>query len=358
MLREDLKTVRGILAKKKEVGTRLRESAAWCRPGVWLIEGPYARFKDAELPEGLRDAIRGIRTRRASRELVERAAPPWLVNVAASGGGDAPNCSIGYLSNGGNWKLFDLDNQVIWTRLAHPERLARDKANFDRFSVYFNIPAWRVVEMDDGPWRSEAYIADANLVHSSSATRVEVLKTLLEQYALFARRETRPADPALTAAAIATLGECAPGSIPARVAERFADAMAILGERIKLLPAHGDLSAQNVFVCGGQPWIIDWDTAGEYQPLLHDLLYLVLREAELGRTDLLTAYLEGGFDEGLRRMFSLCDLSAPPCDNLVLLVHSYIVRFHTRRRANHRDANRQNVESLWNRLQPACAGHL
>jgi hypothetical protein len=212
--------------------------------------------------------------------------------------------------------------------------------------------------MDDGPWRSETYIADANLVHSSTETRVEVMKTLLEQYALFARREARPANPALTAAAIAALGECAPGSIPARVAARFAADMARLGDHVKLLPAHGDLSAQNIFVCGGQPWIIDWDTAGDNQPLLHDVLYLILREAELGRTDLLGAYLEGGFDEGLSRMFSLCDLSAPPCDNLVLLVHSYIVRFHASRRANHRDANRQNVESLWNRLQPACAGHL
>src|SRR5665213_1286147 len=160
MLRDDLKTVRGILAKKREVGANLLETAAWCHPGLWYVEGPYARHKDAELPEGLRDSIRGTRTRKASRELVERDAPPWLVNVPDHRSPATPqsNCSIAYLSNGGNWKLFDFDNQVIWTRLRHVDNLDRDMANHQRFAVFFNIPAWHTVTLDDGVWRSETYI--------------------------------------------------------------------------------------------------------------------------------------------------------------------------------------------------------
>ena len=359
MLRDDLKTVQGIRARKREVGATLLETAAWCHPGLWFVEGPYARHKDAELPEGLRDSIRGIRNRRASRELVERAVPPWLVSVPDRVSPETPqsNCSIAYLSNGGNWKLFDIENQVIWTRLRHVDNLDRDLANRQRFAVYFNIPAWRTVALDDGIWQSETYIADANLAQSDAAVRVEALEVPLKQYAVFGRREAIAPDPSLTAAAVETVRQCAPDSMPARVAQKHAGAMDMLGARVKLLPAHGDLSAQNVFVCGGQPWIIDWDTAGRHQPLLYDVFYLVLREADLGRPDLLQALLGGVFDTELDRMYASCDLSARPCDNLVLLMHSYMIHFHTIKCAGKRDATRHNLESLWNRLQQHCVGY-
>jgi hypothetical protein len=360
MLRDDLKTVRGILAKKREVSANLHETAAWCQPGRWYVEGPYARHKDVELPEGLRDSIRGIRTRRASRELVERAAPPWLVTVPDhdSRAAAQSNCSIAYLSSGGNWKLFDFDNQVIWTRLRHVGNLDRDKANHERYATYFNIPAWHIVELDDGIWRSETYLADANLVHSDEKVRADSLKVLFQQYAVFARREAAPANPALTRAAIRAIVQTAPESIPARAAQRYAPDMERLGAKVGLLPAHGDLSGQNVFVCGGQPWIIDWDTAGQDQPMFYDPLYLILREAELGRPDLLRAFLDGKFDQELDRMFALCGLPPRSCDNLILLMHSYVVHFHAIRTAERRDATRHNIESLWNRLQPFCAGYV
>lgn len=357
MLRDDLKTVRGILAKKREVGANLRETAAWCHPGVWYVEGPYARHKDAELPEGLRDSIRGIRSRRATRELVERAAPPWLVNVPDLGSSPStpqPNCSIAYLSNGGDWKLFDIENQLIWTRLGHPDKLERDLANRERFARFFNIPEWHTVTLDDGIWRSEPYIGDANLAHCAPQLRQDTLRALLRQFSLFARAGAQPCNPELTQAALKTMRQCAPRSIPARAADKHTAEMNQLGAAVKLLPAHGDLSAQNVFVRDGQPWIIDWDAAGQHQPLLYDLLYLILREAELGRADLLQAYLGGKFDEEIDRMFAACDLPARPCDNLILLMHSYIVHFHAMRQAERRDATRHNIEMLWSRLQAFC----
>jgi Ser/Thr protein kinase RdoA (MazF antagonist) len=131
-----------------------------------------------------------------------------------------------------------------------------------------------------------------------------------------------------------------------------------LGDLLKLLPAHGDLSAQNIFVSDGQPWIIDWDNAGHHQPMLQDPLYLIIRESELGRIDLLTAFLAGNFDTELHRIFALNGLSNAPCPNLVLLIHAYLIHFHNKRAAGQRDADERNVDILWKPLLVYCADYL
>ena len=134
--------------------------------------------------------------------------------------------------------------------------------------------------------------------------------------------------------------------------------MKSLGRTLNLLPAHGDLSAQNVIVCEGLAWVLDWDTAGSPQPILYDILYLIVREAALGRTDLLDAFVAGRFDDGLERNLTAFGLAVRPADNLLLLLHGYIVHFHAARSAARLDASAANVDSVWNPLHGYCAKHL
>jgi hypothetical protein len=230
--------------------------------------------------------------------------------------------------------------------------------NFVRFGRYFNIPKWEITRENGQLWRREHYIGDKSLSQCETAERIEMMKAVLRQYEAFAASEAIGPAPELTQAAISTMLECAPRSLPARIAAKHHAAMETLGASLKLLPVHGDLSAQNVFVSDGQPWIIDWDNAGDYQPMLVDPLYLVIRESELGRIDLLAAFLAGHFDTELLRIFALNGLANAPCSNLVLLVHAYLIHFHHKKAAGQRDADRRNVDDIWKPLLVYCTDYL
>jgi hypothetical protein len=311
------------------------------------------------LPAGLRDAIRGIWTRRNLRELVERLVPPWNARVSGARGSPArADCTIAYLSNGGQWKLFDLDGGRVWTLAPNVERTRRDLAKLDRFRHAFNIPAGQLVAEGDSLWRCDAYMDCPNLAQCDAARRSELVRRLIAQYAAFAASAGEPPRLQLTLDALDTLADIAPTSLAARIAQRHRPALEGLGRELPLAPVHGDLSAQNVFVCDGEPWIIDWDDSGESLPLLMDVLYLFVREAALSRVDLLEAFLEGRFDAEIGRAFRACGAPSLPRDNLLLVLHAYLVRLHVMRRSGRRDANGRNVESLWNRLRGYCKGYL
>jgi len=355
---EDWKTVREIARRKQLVRHHLLTSATHCHAGNWRIEGPYARHLDAPLPDGLRDAIRGIRQRARIRELVERISPPWHVRVPAGAGERHAQCRIAYLSNGGNWKLFDFDNHQVWSRPMFAGKSASDVATLESFGRYFDIPPWRVVREGHTSWRVDRLIPGMSMVHAAAGERRAAVRHLLDQYAAFAREEALPASPALTDQALATIVECAPHSVPAAMARSCEAEMKTLGRVLKLVPAHDDLSAQNVIVRDGRVWVLDWDTAGTPRPVLYDILYLVLREATLGRTDLLDAFVAGEFDDRIERNFAAFRLAQRPPDNMVLLMHGYIVHFHAARLAGRLDARAANVDSVWNALRPYCETHL
>ena len=358
MLRDDLATVRAIFARKRRVKACLQETAARCRPGFWYLEGPYARHQDATLPDGLRDAIRGIRRRRVVRELVERLTPPWHAVVAGERQHARNACSIAYLSNGGNWKLFDLENRTIWTRSLFVGKITREAENLTRFGPFFNIPSWRTIEERDTLWRFEQFIAGPSLASCAPAERSRVLHELFGHYEACAAAAAVAPDPQLTRDAIATMREVAPLSLPAKVIDRFASEFDALGTSLKLMPAHGDLSGVNVFLSDGKAWIIDWENAGRLQPVVYDMLYVMFREAALGRPDLLEALLRGSYDSGLRRIMAACGMTVPPCDNFVLLMHTYVVHFHAMRTAGKSDAEAAHVNDLWNGLLTYCRAYV
>ncbi|MCC6531336.1 MAG: phosphotransferase [Burkholderiales bacterium] len=357
MLLEDLRTVHEIFRKKSRVREALRETAGWCLPGDWYIEGPYARHSEVELPEELRQAIRGIRKRQVAREIVERILPPWRVHLRrAAMAKPERQCSIAYLSNGGNWKLFDLDNAAIWTRPLGGRDMAPEIENLRRFGAHFKIPSWGTVRDDGKLWRFDQYIGARSLAHCTEAQRIDAVAALLRQFGEFARTHSLGPDPDLTQAASATILESAPASLPARFAEKHRPALERLGSALRLAPAHGDLNAHNIFLHQGEPWIIDWDIAGRYQPFLYDILYLIFTDVALGRSDLFVAFLEGRFDDAIERALGSIGAPAPDCNRLLLLVHAYLINFHRKKRAGQRDAEAQNVNALWNPLQTYFAG--
>src|SRR6185312_10892345 len=185
---KDLETVRRIVARKHDVATLLFETADWCQPGRWYVEGPYARREGVTMPATLRDAVRGIRTRRISRELIERGAQPWFVRLPP-GQSDTPThgaCASAYLSNGGDWKLFDLEHQEVWSRALFPEKLRREIANRARFSPYFNIPPFAVEDIGGQAWRHEAYFDGPTLARCEPHVRSRVVHRLFDQFATFA----------------------------------------------------------------------------------------------------------------------------------------------------------------------------
>lgn len=336
----------------------LLASATHCHAGNWCIEGPYARHLDARLPDGLRDAIRGIRKRARIREVVERITPPWHVRLPAVAAERHAQCRIAYLSNGGNWKLFDFDNHHVWSRPMFAGKSASDVATLESFGRHFDIPPWRVVRDGQTSWRVDRLIPGVSMVHAAAGERSAAVRRLLDQYAAFAREAALPASPELTDQALATIVDCAPHSIPAAMARSCEAEMKRVGGALNLLPAHGDLSAQNVIVDDGRAWVLDWDTAGTPRPILYDILYLVVREATLGRTDLLDSLVAGRFDDGLERTFAAFCPARRPADNLILLMHAYIVHFHAARLAARLDAQATNVDSVWNPLRRYCAKHL
>jgi hypothetical protein len=358
MLFEDLRTAHGIFLKKRRVKALLEETAGWCLPGTWHIEGPYARRSGIELPDGLRDSIRGIRTRRASREFVERLLPPWRTRVPKRVASTKPatGCSIAYLSNGGNWKLFDLENHAIWTRATGTKDMTAETQRLGRFGSFFRIPAWRTVVDEQRVWRCDQYIDGPNLAHCSQEQRLVAVRILLRQFGDLARAEARAPDSDLTRDAVRTMLEVAPDSVPAAVAARHGDELGQLGANLKLIPAHGDLSAQNVFLEAGLPWIIDWDTAGRCEPMLYDVLYLILREATLGRRDLFLAFAQGAFDVDIERALASAGMGAARCHRLILLVHAYLVHFHRKKHAGQRDAQAKHVDDSWNSLRSHLRG--
>src|SRR5688500_11196804 len=123
-LHEDLETVKHIIRRKRKVKSFLKESEDWCCPGLWYIEGPYARHWRASLPDSLQDAVRGIWKRGQARQVVERIFPPWHTYLRNEAKGvHRKTCSIAYLSNGGNWKLFDLENEMVRTRVRNVDRM-------------------------------------------------------------------------------------------------------------------------------------------------------------------------------------------------------------------------------------------
>lgn len=359
MLRDDVKLVWDIFRRKMRIRSQLQNLAVWCRQGVWLIEGPYARHYRVSLPESLLDAIRGIRRRRMRREMVERLAPPWFAYLPGGAVQSPPRqCSIAYLSNGGDFKLFDLENREVWIRPLFAIKMERELDNFKRFGAHFNIPAWRMVVVNNETWRCDSFLDGPTLAQCRPNQRIATVKALIQQYAAFARFAAESASPKVTEDAFTTIKNCAPDSVPARIAIRHEEAIHRLGAALKYIPVHGDLSGQNVFVCDGKPWIIDWDTAGRLQPILHDVLYLIIREAELGRPDLLDSYLRGKFDDELGRILEWSDLPAGSCHNLVLLAHNYIVHFHLMRNEGRPDAGAQNVDNLWNPLHGIVGNYL
>jgi hypothetical protein len=342
-LREDLKTVVGIIQRKRLVRQRLHDEMAHCRPGLWYVEGPYARHHEAELPGGLQDGVRGIRNRRTVRELVERLAPPWFAYVRPRADPADKQCSIAYLTNGGDWKLFDLENKVVWTRSIFDGKLDREAHALDRWSQFFRIPDWHTVHEEDGAWRVEAYLPGQTLASSGAEVRAGGVRDLLEQYRRFAAAGAQAPDPGLTAAALTTLRAVAQGSPLARFVEAHKEPLARLGRELPLLPSHGDLNAMNVFVCEGEAWVIDWDSAGIPRPALYDVLYLFLHEAMLGRRDLVEGWLDGRYAEDAATIVVGVDVDVRS-DALSLLVHAYAIHFHSIHQAGKRDADRRNVD--------------
>ncbi len=283
--------------------------------------------------------------------------PPWHTYVPPSGRADASGHSIAYLSNGGNWKLFDPSRMFILTRPIWGGK-SPEVVDVRQFEKYFNIPSSEIIEATGQLWRRDEYVGDTTLVQCGTSLRASMVLRLFEQYGRFAEtHRTRP-DLQLTEDALTTIDEIAPASIPARIAVANLASMRVLGGCLALLPAHGDLSAQNVLVRDGQPWIIDWDQAGRSEPILYDLLYLIRREAELGRSDLVQAFLEGAFDDQVRALLSSVGLSSIPCGNLMLLVHAFLVHFHRKKQNRHRDTTSRNVEAAWNALRPYCRAFL
>jgi hypothetical protein len=359
-LRADLSTAREIARKKALVTTRLSETAVGlCQPGLWLVEGAYARHRGTVLPTELRDAVRGIWRRPRARQVAELLLPPWYAKVRnPESAGRRADCTIAYFSNGGKWKLFDLRNGRVWTRVEDIDRAVQEQRRIDAFRSTLRIPAFTLERYGSGWWRREVYLVGPNLALCPVSVRLPTMELLIAQFGAVARTMTAPPDPRLTTDAVNTMLESAPGSIPAQLCARYATEIQWLGEELPLAPAHGDLSAQNVFVCEREPWVIDWDSAGAGAPLLFDVLYLATREAELGRPDLFEAFLDGRFDDAVAHALSEC--GAPPRrrDNLLMLLHAYVVRFHRQRRAGQRDANEWSVDAVWRTLRSYTTAHL
>jgi hypothetical protein len=356
-LLEDFALVHAIAERKRLIRRLLLESKQHCRSGLWYVEGRYARHRSSSVPRAITDAVRGIRKRWRLGDMVEKALPPWHAHVPAAGTANEGECSIAYLSKRGDWKLFDLSAMSILSRPIWRGKEPEVKT-VEVYANYFHVPASEIVRTSGRLWRREQYVGDTTLMQCSNEVRVSMLDVLFEQYKQFAESQAIAPSSQLTSDAISTMLSIAPDSIPSRIVKKHEAAMRAFGGSFPLVPAHGDLSGQNVLVFRGKPWIIDWESAGRSGPVLYDLLYLFLREAEFGRLDLLEAFLHGTFDARMCTVLAVLGVRCPLQDKVLLLVYAYLITFYWKKTLGERDAGRRNVDVLWNPLIGYCRNHL
>lgn len=351
MLSRDLTTVRRVFEKKRQVKMLLKQTSRQCRSGLWYIGGAYARHHNAALPQPLNYAVHDVWVRKRERQLVEWLSPPWCAFVGRRSRPDAiGDCSIGYLSHDGDWKLFDTTAKKIWAPVRGFLKLEKQQRIREVFSRGFNIPAWRVIKKDGMVWWLDDYIEAGNLAGSGTPERVSVTGFLIGQYAVHARQTATAPDPQTTSKAIDAIRECAPTSRFAQLVARHEDGLRALGCALKSAPAHGDLGAQNILVLGRKPWLIDWNGAGRQMPVLYDVSYLMISEALRHRSDLLEALLGGTFDHDLDALFRAGGCCREKPNRMLGVIHSMLIHFYEAEIAGRLNMSELNSSFVWDRL--------
>ncbi|MBA2316201.1 MAG: phosphotransferase [Euzebyales bacterium] len=200
-----------------------------------------------------------------------------------------------------------------------------------RLARHLAMPSWEV--RPEVPGMTEEYVEGDHLAALPQSEQEAVVRELLVAQGRLAADEGEGSTAAVLQGALQVVDRVdAPVSLRAEL-DRERPRLAVVAERCPLVPAHGDMSSDNLVVRDGRPVIIDLEWAGML-PFGYDPLWLLLEEAvHRRRPALLQAYLRGVFDPELRAACTAADL--PPAEGtgrrlllLVLLVRCHVTTRH------------------------------
>jgi hypothetical protein len=284
------------LARARSRRALLRKYADVLQPGPWLLMHPKVAYhwRRRDLPAHVRQTKASARARRpgaiGALSAVLRAALSWTWVRRRPGGSVYQAYSI-LVPNAYSADVVLLDppgRRVL--RVAHDPAASRHRAAIQAtMAAHLPVPAFRMA--DRGRLVHEEYIDGVSLAEVSPARRMEAFAKLLTGYAELCRSAGEGTSAPLIEAA---LRSAAIAALPAALHQllEWEDArLRMEAAGWLLIPAHGDLCAENILVDAQGPRLIDFEWAG-HLPFFYDVVTLLVREAVEGdRDDLLVAWL-------------------------------------------------------------------
>lgn len=322
-------------AERRRMAVALRSHAALLRPGPWVVLTPRiarhwlaTRGEHPARSTGSAARATGSSAWAPARLLARHLLTSAIVPTRAAGRGDAgrvsARCTV-VVRNAITDDLVLLDRRrgvVVRTHRHAPTAAALDARA--RLGRYVDLPDARV---DPAAGITvEEYVEGRHLADLGPGERRAALRALLDAHArLIAGEGSGSSAPTMTSALRVAERVELPAELRAALTEH-ADALAELAAACPMVPAHGDMSADNILMCDGRPVLIDLEWA-DVLPAFYDPLWLVLREAVSdGRRDLLRAYGAGRFDDELRAACRVADIPFQASTRTLLLLHTLLIR--------------------------------
>lgn len=330
-----LSRLSALRAERRRMAVALRSHAALLRPGPWVVLTPRIARHWLAVRDGRHARFKGSATRAygssawaPARLLARHLLTSAIVPMRATRRDDArrvsARCTV-VVRNAITNDLVLLDRRRGVVVRTH--RQAATAAALDaraRLGRYVDLPQARAHPA--AGITVEEYVEGRHLADLGPGERRAALRALVDAHARLIAGEGSGSSGATLASSL-------------RVAERVelppelrsaltghADALAELAAACPLVPAHGDMSADNLLVRDGRPVLIDLEWA-DVLPAFYDPLWLVLREAVSdGRSDLLRAYGAGCFDVELRAGCRVAGIPFQARTRTLLLLHTLLVR--------------------------------
>lgn len=288
-------------ARRRARHARLQQDAHFLRAGLWITANPkMARHWRHGRPSRQLQRAKGIHSK------------PGLLRTLASLTWIRSNGTHSiFLPNAYKADAVLIDPATSVLRVLHTGPISR--ASIESrilLSRYLDTPIFEV--LDGGRLIREEFVQGDDIASLPSNERIDAFKVLLAGYASLCAHEAIGSAGSLFDSAVqASMEVGLPGNLTLFVA---AQAAAVRPDvrRWSLIPAHKDISAENIIVRRGRPVLLDFEWAG-WAPFCYDPMWLIIREAATGnRHDLLEAYLEGRLDSELGALWESADLQLPP----------------------------------------------
>jgi hypothetical protein len=220
-------------------------------------------------------------------------------------------------------------------------------------SPYVASPAFEVEE--EGRSFKEALVVGSWVRGLAPMARAATWRRLTRSYADLAKVRARDYSGDIVTTALAAAMKCEIPTDLAAVLERDGGELMKWAGRQPLVPAHGDLSADNLIVdSAGAPFLIDFEArCVGLLPFFHDPLLLVVREANCGMPDLLGRIMSGEEDDVLACLWQMAGARCSADDVRFALLSVLLIHVHRRdHRPGPPDSSRfqHHLEWMWRSL--------